>query len=280
MNRVAALFLMASVIVVSSLRADETVQISESKRDEMGFLVHNVQSPFQAGTTLIRVLQPDTMLNDKKYPVIYVLPVEAGMETRYGNGLSEVKKLDLHNKFGAVFVAPTFTHLPWYADHPTNPEIRQESFFINGVVPFIDKNYPVRAEAEGRQLLGFSKSGWGAWSLLLRHPDLFGKAVAWDAPLMMDKPGKYGSGDIFGTADNFENYRVNKLLEENADKFSNEKEKRLVLLGYGNFRAEHVQSHAIMDKLKIAHEYRDGPERKHDWHSGWVNEAVELFLGQ
>ena len=280
MNRISALLLTAGVILVSNLLADETVTIFEAKRDDAGILVHEVQSSYQAGTTLIRVLQPDALLNDKKYPVIYMLPVEAGTESRYGDGLSEVKKLNLHNKFGAVFVAPTFSHLPWYADHPTNPEIRQESFFIKVTVPFIDKNYPVRAEAEGRLLLGFSKSGWGAWSLFLRHPDLFGKAIAWDAPLMMDKPGKYGSGDIFGTADNFENYRVNKLLEENADKFSNEKEKRLVLLGYGNFRAEHVQSHAIMDKLKIAHEYRDGPERKHDWHSGWVNDAVELLLSQ
>jgi hypothetical protein len=30
--------------------------------------------------------------------------------------------------------------------------------------------------------------------------------------------------------------------------------------------------------LKLAHEYRDGPARKHDWHSGWVKEAAELLL--
>jgi hypothetical protein len=33
-----------------------------------------------------------------------------------------------------------------------------------------------------------------------------------------------------------------------------------------------------MDRLKVAHEYRDGPARKHDWHSGWVKEAAELLL--
>ncbi len=280
MNRISALLLTMGVLVISNLRADETVTISEAKRDEHGFLVHEVRSSYQAGTTLIRVLQPDVLLNEQKYPVVFLLPVEAGTENRYGDGLNEIKKLDLQNKLKVVFVAPTFSHLPWYADHPTNPEIRQESFFIKVVVPFIEKNYPARAEADGRLLVGFSKSGWGAWSLLLRHPDQFRKAVAWDAPLMMGKPGMYGSGDIFGTADNFENYRVSKLLEDNADKFSNEKEKRLVLLGYGNFRAEHVQAHAIMDKLKIAHEYRDGPERKHDWHSGWVNDAVEVLLGE
>ena len=280
MNRASALFLMVGVIVVSSLRADETVTISEAKRDDAGILVHEVRSSYQAGTTQIRVLQPDVLLSDQKYPVVYLLPVEAGTESRYGDGLSEVKKLDVQNKFGAVFVAPTFSHLPWYADHPTSQTIRQESFFIKVVVPFIDKTYPVRAEASGRLLLGFSKSGWGAWSLLLRHSDMFGKGVAWDAPLMMDRPGMYGSGEIFGTAENFENYRVSKLLEDNGNKFSNDVEKRLVLLGYGNFRPEHVQAHAIMDKLKIAHEYRDGPERKHDWHSGWVKEGVEQLLCQ
>jgi hypothetical protein len=278
MNRISAFLLMVGVVVISNLRAEEIVTISEAKRDDSGILVHEVQSPYQAGTTLIRVLQPETLLNDEKYTVIYVLPVEAGTESRYGDGLSEVKKLDLHNKFRAVFVAPTFSHLPWYADHPTNQTIRQESFFIKVVVPFIDKTYPVRAEASGRLLLGFSKSGWGAWSLLLRHPDMFGKGVAWDAPLMMGKPGMYGSGDIFGTVENFENYRVSKLLEDNSDKFSNKNEKRLVLLGYGNFRAEHVQVQTLMDERKIAHEYRDGPERKHDWHSGWVKEGIELLF--
>jgi S-formylglutathione hydrolase FrmB len=213
----------------------------------------------------------------KKYPVVYVLPVEAGTESRYGDGLTEVRKRDLHNKFGAVFVAPTFSHLPWYADHPTQPEVRQESYILKVVVPVIDKTYPVRAEAGGRLLLGFSKSGWGAWALLLRHPDVFGKAAAWDAPLMMDTPGRYGSGDVFGTPDNFEGYRVGKLLADKADQIQTGK--RLILLGYGNFRAEHEQAHALLDRLKVGHEYRDGPARKHDWHSGWVEEAVELLVG-
>ena len=54
-----------------------------------------------------------------------------------------------------------------------------------------------------------------------------------------------------------------------------EKEKRLSLVGYGGFRNEHQKAHDLMDTLKIAHEYRDGPQRAHDWHSGWVAEAVE-----
>ena len=159
-----------------------------------------------------------------------MLPVEAGNESRYGDGLLEVKKDDLQNRYEAVFVAPTFSHLPWYADHPTDPEIRQEAYLLKVVLPFVEKQYPVRHDAErAARCSGFSKSGWGAFSLLLRHPDVFGRAAAWDAPLMMDAPGKYGSGDIFGTKENFEEYQITKLLEQRAADLKSGK--RLVLLG-------------------------------------------------
>ena len=100
--------------------ADQVVTVSEARKDDNGFLVHEVRSPYQAGTTYIRVLLPDKLEHGKRYPVIYLLPVEAAKESRYGDGLLEVKKLGLHNKYQAIFVAPTFSHLPWYADHPTN----------------------------------------------------------------------------------------------------------------------------------------------------------------
>lgn len=274
----------ASILLAFALLAAPTdrkdavaVIVSEAKKDANGFLVHEVRSPYQAGTTHIKVLAPDKLEKGQRYPVVFVLPVEAGQESRYGDGLREVKKHDLHNKHQAVFVAPTFSHLPWYADHPTKAEVRQETYFLKVVVPFIEKTYLVQAEAGGRLLLGFSKSGWGAFSLLLRHPDVFGKAAAWDAPLMMEQPNRFGMGDIFGTQENFEKYRITRLLEAQAGKLQ---EKRPVLLGYGNFRDHHGKAHALMTKLKISHEHRDGPARKHDWHSGWVREAVESLLSE
>jgi hypothetical protein len=244
--------------------------------NEHGFVVHSVESAFQKGTTQIRILLPDTLQAAKKYPAIYVLPVEAENETRYGDGLTEIKNRNLQNQYQAIFVAPTFSHLPWYADHPTDPVIRQDAYFVQVVVPFIEKAYPVELAQNGRLLLGFSKSGWGAYSLLLRYPDIFGRAAAWDAPLMMDRLGKYGSAPIFGTQDNIEKYRITDQLRTKARALG--PSKRLVLMGYGNFRQEHEEVHSLMNDLQIPHEYRDGPQRRHDWHSGWVEEAVTLLL--
>jgi S-formylglutathione hydrolase FrmB len=260
----------------SSGYGEETIQISEAKQDLDGLCVHTVQSSYQAKPTLIRVLLPERLDPNEKLPVVFMLPVEAAMENRYGDGLKEVSKLKLQNTFRAVFVAPTFSHLPWYADHPDKLDMRQESYFLKVVVPFVEKAYPVQTEPRGRLLFGFSKSGWGAWSLLLRHPDRFGKAVAWDAPMMMDWPGKYGSREIFGSKDNFEKYHIQKLLETTQIKMQDEK--RLFLLGYGNFREEHCAIQKRLDDLKIPHLYLDGPSRKHDWHSGWVKGGMELLL--
>jgi len=256
--------------------ADEPAEFSAATLDGSGFLVQEVKSAYQAGATRIRVLTPAALAPGKRYPVIYMLPVEPAGEKRYGDGLLEVQKHDLHNKYQALFVAPDFLQLPWYADHPSDAAIRQESYLIHCVIPAVERNYPVLSGPAGRLLLGFSKSGWGAWALLLRHPEMFQNAAAWDAPLMMDEVGKYGSASIFGTQKNFESYQVTRLLREKGRTLG--ACKRLILLGYGGFRPQHQQAHALLDELSIAHEYRDGPERTHDWHSGWVPEAVDLLM--
>ena len=244
--------------------------------DDGGFQLHTVRSPYQAGTTKIRVLLPDAFDKSQRYRVLYVLPVEALDGQRWGNGLKTIRKAGLHNRHKLVCVAPTFSHLPWYADHPSDPMIRQESYLTRVVLPLVEKNYPVIPGRAGRLLVGFSKSGWGAFTLLLRNPEVFAAAAAFDAPLALDRPGPYGSGPIFGSRENFEKYRVESLLKKNAGRLGSQK--RLALLGYyGNFRSHHLKAHGWMDALKIAHHWRDGPKRQHSWDSGWLPEAAALL---
>jgi len=251
--------------------------MSKATRDDRGWLVHTIRSEYQSSETLVRVLLPDRLDKARRYRVLYVLPVEAGQGNRYGDGLVEVKRHDLHNKHGLICVLPTFSSLPWYADHPTKPGVRQESHFLKVVLPLVERTYPALADRKGRLLVGFSKSGWGAFSLLLRHPDLFDKAAAWDAPLEETRPARFGMGPIFATRANFEKYKISTLIQQRAARLQGEC--RLVLSGYGNFRAQHVAAHRRLIELKIPHVWRDGPQRKHDWHSGWLAEAVALLAG-
>ena len=69
------------LIAVSPTCADAVpVSVSEAKKNVDGSLVHEVRSPYQAGITQIKVLLPDPLEKKKRYPVIFVLPVEAGNE--------------------------------------------------------------------------------------------------------------------------------------------------------------------------------------------------------
>lgn len=275
MTRFAALPFVAVALVWSVARAAEPT-ISSATKDDKGYLVHTVESEFQPGQTKFRVLLPSALDKDKRYPVIYILPVEAGDENRYGVGLTEIQRDDLHNKYGFIAVAPTFAQLPWYADHPTDRDVRQESYFVQVVVPAVERVYPARTERDARLLLGFSKSGYGAFTLLLRHPDLFGKAAAWDAPLAMEAPNRFGMGPIYGTQENFEHYQISKLLADPANDLGTKP--RLAIFGYDNFRDQHESIRRRLEDLKIPHVYRDGPQRKHIWGSGWVPEAVEFLM--
>jgi hypothetical protein len=126
-----------------------------------GVVTHTVESEFQKGPTVVRVLPPSKVEPGRRYRVLYILPVQPGLEPRWGDGLDEVRKLGLHDKYGLFCVAPTFSDWPWYADHPTDPVKRQESYLLRTVLQLVESRHPVLAKPEGRLLLGFSKSGWG-----------------------------------------------------------------------------------------------------------------------
>lgn len=269
-------FLALSALFVTG--ADTVV--SDAVRNEHGILVHQVESPFQAGQTQILVLVPERPAADRKSRVVYVLPVEPRGEDRFGDGLREIQKLGLHEKYGVVFAAPTFSNWPWYVDHPSDPAIRQEKYFRKIVVPFVESTYRVSPEPADRLLLGFSKSGWGAFGLLLRHPDEFGRALAWDAPLMLDRIGRFGDRDVIGTQENFERHAVSTLLRAAAGSpaFSAPAPPRLILAGWQMFHEQHQQAHRLLDELHVPHVYRDVPREKHTWGSGWLADAVDLLL--
>lgn len=251
-------------------------QVFPGVKSKSGLTVHRIASPYQAGETGIRVLLPDEIPAGRRLPVVYVLPVEEGNKHAFGDGIVEAQTLDLNNKYQAIFVAPSFTKTPWFCDHDSDLLCRQESHLLKVVLPAVERIYPVIPEPRGRLLLGFSKSGCGAWSLLLRHPDVFGRAAAWDAPLMMQQLGIALSKDVFGTDRNFVSYRISDLLRAQAKELGNEP--RLIVTGWAKFKPDVDQAHELCKTMGIQHVYRDGPRRKHEWNSGWFVEAAELLL--
>jgi enterochelin esterase-like enzyme len=264
---------MALLVAVLELPQSVESTASDPKTDADGVVHITITSSAQSKPVEVRILAPGALPVGEERRFLYVLPVEKEGDSRYGDGLAEARRLGLHEKHGMVVVAPGFAELPWYADHPTNPKRRDESHLLEAVLPLVEKRYP--SKKPRRFLLGFSKSGWGAWSLLLRHPEVFDAAAAWDAPLMKEKPDMFGMDGAFVTQQNFEGYWLTKLLREKAEALGGRK--RLAHFGYGNFRDDHQRMQALLEELKIPVVYKDGPQRKHVWESGWVGEAAEAL---
>jgi hypothetical protein len=253
-------------------------------RDANGFEVYSVESEYQRSTTKIRVLVPSNYdpSGGPSYRTVYVLPVESADGARYGNGLVTVRDLNLHNEHPAIYVAPTFSDTPWYCDHSSDPLIRQESYFRDVVVPFIELRYPAMATRDARLLLGFSKSGWGAFTMLLRDPDFFGRAVAWDSPMGMQNAsdiGGNGFSSVLGSTANFQNYSVRNLVLTRGPLLQGQPA-RLAMFGYYfDFTAQGMADlHNLMQSRGVPHRYLPGVQRAHRWDSGWVPQALDLLF--
>ena len=240
--------------------------------------MHEIISPRQIGPPRVYVLAPDNIEPGKKYPALYMLPVEAEDNAHFGNPLEEARALDLANRHQIFCVYPTFTETPWFADHPTDLKKRQESYFIQEAIPFVEANYPVLSERSGRWLAGFSKSGWGAFSLLLRNPGLFEKAASFDAPLMQEKVGPWGSGLIFGDQQTFDAHRPDLLFRKHAAEYRGGSP-RFVLMGSVLFKKHTGDAHALMLELGIPHLYHDVQSRRHHWNSDWLDKAAQMLFG-
>ncbi len=254
--------------------------------DSDGFQAHQLPSPYQASDTTLRVLLPDRLDSERRYRALYVLPVHEGGVRRHGDGLLEIKKYGYHNEHQLICVAPEFTSKPWFADHDLKPDKQDESHMLKTVIPFVEDHYPVLPELEGRLLIGFSKSGWGALSLLLRNPHLFDKAVGWDIGIRVDTgPFEAWDRDLaierdFGSFDNFEKYRLSNLIR-NRGRLLGDKPRLFYFNRAGQSRGlGGAEVHRLMVDLNMPHRYLYEPFRPHRWDSGWLPEAVRFLVAE
>jgi len=244
---------------------------------------HRISSPYQASETTLRVLSPDQIVEGRLYRTLYVLPVREESDERHGQGLQEIRDLDIPNRYDVICIAPAFSEMPWYNDHASDSERQDESHLLKTIIPFVEANYPVRTDAEGELLLGFSKSGWGALSLLLRHPDTFGKAAAWDTGIRVDL-GPIEEADrtermmqFWGSAENFAHYRLSNLVKSHGSKLG-PNARIFYYVPAGVRAAGGAKLHQLMIENELPHRYLFEPPRRHSWTSGWIPESVEFLL--
>lgn len=112
--------------------------------------------------------------------------------------------------------------------------VRYEDFFIQELVPFVDRTYRTIRNVHARGISGVSMGGYGALHLAMRHPDVFGSVSAQSAALIAKFPnplpetGRWGfyariAGEAFGRPLNEAYWDENSplTLAEHPEKFPN-----------------------------------------------------------
>ena len=247
-----------------------------------GIRCYTVTSAYQKGPNKLEVLLPDNYSPTNHYRVLYLLPVNAGTDGQWGSGIVEARRLHLQNQYQMICVAPAYEILPWYGDNPDQTAVRQSSYVLDVVIPFVDQTFSTVTNKEGRLLTGFSKSGFGALGLFLMHPDTFGKVAVFDSFVNLPQLKNYtewGLAETYGPMENFDRYDVLELMRKQKTILQKPPCRITILAGGPGSR---IGVDALQSKLKdynIPYIYILGSTMEHTWTSGWLAPAVASIAG-
>ena len=252
------------------------LQVQFLSTDASGVQHYQVTSPDNGpGPQTLRVLQPSNPAPGVAHNFIYVLPVEPGEGTTFGDGLQVIQSLGLQNQDNLTVIEPSFAINPWYADNPVNTSQQEDTFMANDLQPWVKANLSTTG-TEQHWLIGFSKSGIGGQTLILRHPDKFTLAASWDFPADMNTYDEYGdnSADSYGTDANFQaNYRLTPaFLAAHAAPFR--ASNRIWIGSYQLFRPDVADYDPLLTSQGILHTTEPPTAMAHAWDSGWVPIAL------
>jgi hypothetical protein len=233
------------------------------------------------GVQSLRVLQPTHPAVGVPHNFLYVLPVEAGLGTTYGDGLATLQSLDAQDQYNLTIIEPTFYIQPWYANNPTDPGLQYETFMTNELVPWVQANLATRG-TEQNWLIGFSKSGLGAQDLILKHPGIFTAAASWDFPADMATYNGLGSSPAanYGTDANYQaNYRLTSgFVSQYAAPFKTAN--RIWIGGYNLYQKDVTDYDALLTSAGVQHSYGPNQQVTPRWDGGWVPGAMAALYNE
>lgn len=206
------------------------------------------------------ILVPDNYKKSKKkFPVVYLLHGYSGNYATWVKSFKEVgKQVD---KYGFIVIGIDGNYSSWYFDSPIDPNFKYETYVINELVPFIDKNYKTIASRESRAISGLSMGGHGALYLSFKHQDVFGAAGSMSGGVdFRPFPDKWDIKKRLGSITEFpENWDKNTVTNMLGLVQSNNL-KLIIDCGVDDFFIDvNRELHTKLLALKIDHDYIERP---------------------
>jgi len=138
-----------------------------------GWRLESHFSAVLAKEKLFYIYVPDSVQQEKKFPVLYLLH---GVGGNYTNWMQASHVQEQARDYAMIIVLVDGGEYSWYLDSPMDSSSRYESYLISELLPLVERQVGAAAERSQRGICGLSMGGHGAISLSLKHPQLFGAA--------------------------------------------------------------------------------------------------------
>ena len=250
-----------------------------------------VYSPSMKKTLKAAISFPSGYENGEgRYPVVYLLHGGSGAFSDWHQKVTEkgiVNQMAEEHK--VLIVTPGVGPASYYYDSPLLDTVRYETYMIQELIPFIDKNYRTLAQKESRAITGLSMGGHGAITLAAKHPTLFIAAGSMSGVMNIDtdlwKVGedfrslrKKGQIEMLGPI-NYQGPLFNPYTAVGlVDQLKNQKISLIIDCGVDDFLIEtNRQMHSLLMEKKVAHEYIERPGA-HTWNYWTEALPVQFFF--
>lgn len=256
------------VISVVSAALSQTTCSNKSSVNHIQVPATNIASPMD-----VNVILPESYATScvKSYPVVYILHGYSG-DYKTWLELTEPRLDSLASHYDMIFVLPDGRD-SWYFDSPIDSTLKMESFFVEELVPYIDKNYRTIADAKHRAITGLSMGGHGSLWYGMRHSDVWGSAGSMSGGVNINKDKWAKSwkiserlGDKTQYPERWENYTVINLVKDlNPGQLN-------IIFDCGIddfFIGVNRELHEELLKYNIPHDYTERPGRH--THPYWKN---------
>jgi hypothetical protein len=288
-SKIYSLIIFISLISTHPLRAVKpdknllfgTTVTIDSQPETPGVHSWSVSSAFQNGINKIEYILPENLKKGKLYPVVYILPVNAGTKGNWGHPLEVALKYDLATKFQTILVCPAYNVLPWFGDNPNDPKFRQSSYFTDVVIPLVETRLPALDEPCGRFLVGFSKSAHGVLGIFLRNTSQFAKIAIfenyWGRP-SNDQWENWGFAQCYGTRQNYDTWDPQLLIDLHQKELTGGSTRIIVLSGGPKIR---LGVQGLVDQLRLRQipiQYNVDDNWSHNWTCGWLPVAISSLF--
>ncbi len=242
-------------------------------------------------------LPADYETSERKYPVVYLLHGYTDDNTgwlQFGEINRYADKAIADGTIPPMIIVMPNGDSSWYINSYDGAE-KYEDFFVKEFMPYIEKNYHIKAEKKYRGIAGLSMGGYGTLIYSLKYPELFAaaaplSAAVFDDDAVVSSPesnwtrtfGQLYGRELKGKDRLSKSWYENSVLKIVETKSADDLKKVRYWIDCGDddfLTKGNCLLHIALSEKRVPHEYRvrDGAHNWTYWRTG-ITDALK-FIG-